>query len=751
MGARRTGRWPVLGPPAVFVAVALAYAFPLVFLDHVRSANDIVKVRDPQRALYVRALREGRLALWAPELGAGVPLFAESEIGQLYPLHLLVFSILDARRGDQALEVLLTVLAGLFTHTFARDVGAGRAGALVAGIAFMCTGFFTIHREHNADYPSGIQLPLLLLAAERWARRRRVGTLVWAAAVFGVGLLAGHFQLMFYTGLLFVFFGAWRVLQEGIRGQGSGDRGQIGSSASGYVRALAVVGPPAAILVGFGLAAVQIWPAYEFLAPLRREMPPWFFSSFSAPPYMLANYVSPWLMDESLPNWERLRSSAGETLGYVGIVPLLLSGVAWRARRGVRAVPPLVAGAVLFTLLSFGGHIPGYAVLEHLPGFGHFRAPGRAAFGASCCLAVLAGVGLTELLCVGRRLAQRLAWRLTMTGAVLAGLALVAALGVSWGYGWDAACRAEMVKRWGAWLPFLAGGVAAIQVAARRPRVGAALLVLVSAADLVAFGNLWDRKYGGTTPRRRVETLGPLMQALPPPGSFRVAGAYDLWPVYLGHRTVTSNTFLLAPFFPLGPALERPFEESVRFYRDFGVRYLISRQAVSHPLLRQVYAGPDETVATLSFRPADPIYLYEVLDAPPRARVVNGRDQHIGTCRFLADRPTHIEIETESSEPATLVLADMPFPGWVAAVDGRPAAVAPYVIRPLLRTPEGVQELTYAVSRMVRVPAGRHTVTFDYRPSSLRHGAGISVATAVGLLLAACGLAVRRSKSCGAC
>jgi len=72
--------------------------------------------------------------------------------------------------------------------------------------------------------------------------------------------------------------------------------------------------------------------------------------------------------------------------------------------------------------------------------------------------------------------------------------------------------------------------------------------------------------------------------------------------------------------------------------------------------------------------------------------------------------------------PEYLVIGDNYFPGWTAAVDGRPA--------PLLRA-------DYALDA-VALPAGAHTVELVYRPASFLIGIVLS---GIGLGLAATGWA----------
>ena len=86
--------------------------------------------------------------------------------------------------------------------------------------------------------------------------------------------------------------------------------------------------------------------------------------------------------------------------------------------------------------------------------------------------------------------------------------------------------------------------------------------------------------------------------------------------------------------------------------------------------------------------------------------------------RFLRAYGEALELEVTSSRGGFLVLTDQNLPGWNATVDGEP-----------------VELLTANHAfRAVRVPPGTSIVAFDYRPSSLRWGAGISGATVLALI-----------------
>jgi len=86
------------------------------------------------------------------------------------------------------------------------------------------------------------------------------------------------------------------------------------------------------------------------------------------------------------------------------------------------------------------------------------------------------------------------------------------------------------------------------------------------------------------------------------------------------------------------------------------------------------------------------------------------------TATILHYTPEQVTVQTQSATNAFLVLSDTFFPGWAAMVDGEQTALYP----------------TNYLFRGVEVPAGVHTVTFNYRPSSWQQGLWVS---GIGALL----------------
>jgi uncharacterized membrane protein YfhO len=80
-----------------------------------------------------------------------------------------------------------------------------------------------------------------------------------------------------------------------------------------------------------------------------------------------------------------------------------------------------------------------------------------------------------------------------------------------------------------------------------------------------------------------------------------------------------------------------------------------------------------------------------------------------------------MEVQIQSKSPAFLVTSDPYYPGWQATVDGLPVPV---------------HRANYAI-RGVFVPAGDHTVRFQFKPRSFYLGVAGSVVSLLGLILIA--------------
>jgi hypothetical protein len=86
-----------------------------------------------------------------------------------------------------------------------------------------------------------------------------------------------------------------------------------------------------------------------------------------------------------------------------------------------------------------------------------------------------------------------------------------------------------------------------------------------------------------------------------------------------------------------------------------------------------------------------------------------------GEVRFTKYGANRLELSVDASSNNLLTLSEINFPGWIAKIDGK-------------RVPIWT---SYHILRTIAVPEGRHTIIFDYCPSSFRIG---RILTIVGVL-----------------
>jgi uncharacterized membrane protein YfhO len=87
---------------------------------------------------------------------------------------------------------------------------------------------------------------------------------------------------------------------------------------------------------------------------------------------------------------------------------------------------------------------------------------------------------------------------------------------------------------------------------------------------------------------------------------------------------------------------------------------------------------------------------------------------------ITVDARNRVDIDVDASAPAYLILSDTYYPGWKASIDGSPAQIFQ----------------ANGSMRAVKVPAGRHVVSFLFAPRSLRISLYVSAGALAVFILA---------------
>lgn len=406
------------------LALSLLVVLPFIYFWRVTLGQQVWYTRDilgsyyPYAVEYARALVAGRIPLWTPLIQCGFPLLAEGEVAVFYPTRPLLLTLMPAHFA-LSYEVLLHLawmVCGMYL--FVRSLGMNIASGLFAGVVFGFAGFTLQSIQQIPILVTLAWLPWLAFFQERlrcsWCKDRVA--LKWFllfSGAAGIQWLAGSPQIAVMNAMVL-----------GLSGCVNNWQGNIApitkTQLKTYFTAVAWTTLP--LLIGIGLAAIQIIPTIELIPFSVRSsavMTTQFRKSYSLPPEFLVQFLLPFAPaepgDSNLEYW-----------GYVGLMVLGLAAMAmfWGKQVWIRFYTLL---ALFGLMLALGGATPIYPTLSRLPVLDMFRIPARYLLVFTFALTVLAAWAFSRLSQQLANASPRWTREITAFFIVLSGLVFVLA------------------------------------------------------------------------------------------------------------------------------------------------------------------------------------------------------------------------------------------------------------------------------------------------------------------------------------
>ena len=757
---RRPWGWGDAIALAVWTAAIVVFFRDALLFGRAFFYFDVTEINYPYRDFLAQEIRSGRFARWMPSLYCGLPLYAESQAGYWHPLKYVLYPWLPTWRAFNLDTILSVWLTGVGTYGWLRR-HVGAAGALTGAAVFGVGGFVWAHLIHTSMINALASVPFVIWAMEVAWDGGRLRGLALGGVALACQVFAGHLQDTILTAGLVGVYALYRALTEPTR------RGRSWSLAM----AAGLVG------IGIAIAAVQWVPSKELLDRSPRAFGlTWkqlTYGSWS--PELLPTLVVREIYGTRArdTDWMDGYYPYHEMNSYVGLVAMCLAVVGGAACRD-RWVAFWVITAMLGGLLMLGRFTFLFDFMHLIPVVGSSRIPVRYDLWVALAVAALAAVGVDRLSRPGAvRLGPALGFGWTLV--ILSIPILIYVYTPAWTESrrWSTA-RHLLHFEWlarevgiaavrGGVLVVAAWAVARASARSSRPEVRRRLawaFPLLVLFDLLATHAVdaptIDPSYWLTPPPtvdvlkadptlRRIHGEGVFGRSAGEPGyasepvdfpAIRDSLAWSLAPVW-GLRSSAGATPLIS-------------RRLVAYAENAGLaegRFAI--EGVSHILAakRLTLLDPNPTLVGSA-------YIHRLAGTLPRARLVGhpayARDEAEalaalgkaareglvvedpdrpldagakaeGTATIVVDEPERVEVETASTGPSYLFLADTFDPGWSATVDGRPAPIRP-------------ADLTF---RAVYLAAGSHRVAFTYRPAGFLAGlilTGFGLAIAVVLL-----------------
>lgn len=713
--------------------------------DHVQW--DILNQDRPWYQMVQQALDAGEWPLWTNQWSCGMPLLANGQSAVFYPTRLL-HTVFDVDRAYTLLIMSRLVACGLAAYVCGRGLRLRRGVCRFLCVAWMLASYNQIYCSWPLSDASAL-FPLMFLGTEYLVSNREYRGFALLFPVCTLSFLAGHPESTFVGGFGLGMYVVFRLLLA-----------RRGLKSAGRVTGLFFLSWAVAACV----SASQLVPLLEYIrngnsffvefqGAVRRPL------TFCMAPLFWIQRFCGTAQEETF--WGDFNSVISNPL-YPGVPVVALIPLIWcRARNNpanrihrTQSMCLSIASGVLI-LLAFD--VPGLRCIGALPLI-HLILIHHFIIFPLFALTVLAALGLERWLSQPRKL-REVTWCLP---PFLLGIVVTVATIVLWRGQLAAAQRESYVCH----QILIASGFVAITLAVLAlstwrgwSRWAAGVLVLVLAVDLL-YAN---RGFNPSIAREHIvpdTALTRYLHSIPDSGpidmydtyiptGFMVAyGLKALWTIdalmptrlYRWLSRLDLHGMAFEP--PVAPLVLRdPLVKSASAarYKDLerlatldGIEVYRNPQAIPRVLLvGGVETVPDLEAERICTMTADDMRNIVLTDRPPSAPLPRTPGQPAGDARILREQSTRIEIEANARIPAALVLCDSFYPGWHAAVDGRPAEVFPadYVFRGVL------------------LDAGNHRVVFTYAPWSFPIGMAVSLVT-IGLLVAVGMIRLGRARAC---
>lgn len=347
--------------------------------DYLRS--DTIHQNLPFKYIYYQELHEGTLPFWTDLIYGGFPLFAEGQVGALYPVNLIFYSILPFVRAYNYTQIANFLIASFGFYFLARTFKISKASSTIFSIVFGISSFFVLHITHQNIVAAASWIPFMFLGIRNIKKGILYNVLFIVALTSS--LLAGSMQITFYALFMisvyvFIFVDKkyWKY----------------------YFLNFMIM-----TVTAIGLASPQLLPTYELVKESTRTSGLGTLTLESLPyhPRNIVTLVLPYIFgDPGVGTYPKFGNSWGmfwENTIYIGLLPLIFAFATFRYFKIDKIIKRLWIFLGISYLLVLGKYSPLFFV-HLLAGFNDFRVTARFSIFVTLALVLLAGFSLDKLI-----------------------------------------------------------------------------------------------------------------------------------------------------------------------------------------------------------------------------------------------------------------------------------------------------------------------------------------------------------------
>ena len=722
--------------PADLLKVVLPFSDELSPGVKNRLISDVMEQFYPYYVFAREELLNGHLPLWNPYVLNGTPFLATAVSAVLSPINLLLIPIPIESSYEWA-ALMKVILAALGIVLFLKRLGVSSWAAAVGGSAYAFSGyqiFFLLYPNTAVSMCLGWGL-YSVEGLLQGVNRKRVA---FFSIVVCISILGGQPEcslLSLLSWILYALIRSWRTIGRVFL-----------ASLLGVMMSAVVLIPFIELVLGGGTLDLRSW----------LEGNPFYMHFWQLPALIYPYFLGSSLNEAGAPN-------TFYGFIYFGLIPLTLSVIAlfsrsWKSEMRSLWILSSTAFFILFGIFPFFDLFTSLPLLRNA---NHLHS--ALVLQASLC--ALSGFGVETL--VRKEISD---WHQKLVFGIigLCGiLGLVLFVQPTWNP--DAILGSYRFGPWNCFVPIyplcILGGLLVLYILrARNISVVALVLILVN-------GVFFGLDFNPSVSRIVLSQSDEIVHQLSPNDHDRIAalGVGTLLPNYgmsLGIRDVRGYESLLVKRVPkfysflTGQKSDRHYffstmdQQRVQLLQTVGTKrilstphydlqglkllrskfpYIYAVEGTGRVMISEEVKVVKDGHAALQHILTRKSHLETVVESAQGntiglqlAGFVGNRKEELkqkNKAEWILDLPDLVELRTVTSDPTFLVLRDTYYPGWRAFVDGHEV----HIWR------------TDYLFRGVEVPAGEHTIRFEFSPLSFRVGLVISIISFLLVLTLATG------------
>lgn len=160
----------------------------------------------PWYKLYSQSIKSLSLPYWISYNQCGFPLFAEGQIGALYPVNILTYLLLPWKAAYSFNIVVHFFMGGIFAYAYIRKKGFTQLAGCLAAFLFCFSSAFAGCFFNIVSLRTLVWFPLALLLIDLYIENGKFRHLLISAYIISLQFLAGFAQMAAYAYLFYIFY-----------------------------------------------------------------------------------------------------------------------------------------------------------------------------------------------------------------------------------------------------------------------------------------------------------------------------------------------------------------------------------------------------------------------------------------------------------------------------------------------------------------------------------------------------------------